>query len=92
MRILAKTNIGTRDLVPVLMEGEEREIDNQTANQLIASGVAVRVEPEPEPIRAIPDQPAIAETAEPEIKADKPIRQRPKRKAIIDIKPKHKDS
>ena len=79
-----------------LSEGETGELAGNLGRSLVSKGLAVcldkQPEPNPEPIKAIPDQPAIAETAEPEIKADKPIRQRQKRKAIIDIKPKHKDS
>ena len=63
-----------------IAEGESGEIDDAIGRQLVSLGIAIEIEqPKPAPVvRAVPDEPAIAESKAPEIAPAKPAqRKRP---------------
>ena len=88
MRLRILTNIGTRDcsVRPLLMSGEERDVTNAIGRALVARGFAVDITPpEPKVLKAIPDKPAIAEAAKPEIGAATKRHQPKKKKPVINV-------
>jgi len=68
-------------------EGETGEVPDNLGRQLVSQGLAVCIDPPPAPVvRAIPNPPAIAEAAEPEIK---PATERKQRKpAVLNVEPR----
>ena len=69
-----------------LVEGQTGDVPSNLGRQLVANGLAVCLDPKPEPIKAIPDKPAIAEAAKPEIAATpKQYQPKKKKKPVINV-------
>jgi hypothetical protein len=81
-----------------IQEGESGEIDDPIGHRLISLGIAIEIEqPKPVPVvRAIPDEPAIAEAQAPEIAPVETSVQQVKqdrRKPVVQVpNRKHKES
>lgn len=77
-----------------IAEGESGEIDDAIGRQLVSLGIAIELdEPKPVPVvRAVPDEPAIAQAKAPDIApARTAIQQHSKKTASIQNR-KHKES
>jgi hypothetical protein len=69
MRVRITLNLGTRDYPGhPYREGEERDVPDDLGAELTARGFAVQIASEV--IKAIPDPPAIAKAAEPEVRPE----------------------
>jgi hypothetical protein len=71
-------------------EGETGEVPDNLGRLLVSQGLAECLDPPPEPaptVRAVPEQPAIAEAVEPEIKPAAVRRYRPK-PAVLNVEPR----
>ena len=84
MRIKAKTNIGSRDcdITPLPMEGDEFEVSDALGQRFVSLGIAIEIEqPKPAPVvRAVPDEPAIAESKAAEIAPAKSVQKQRNKK------------
>ena len=74
-----------------LVEGQTGTIPDNLGRRLVSQGLAVCLDPAPEPIRAIPEKTAIAEVAKPEITAT-PKRYEPKKKKPVINVTQNKDT
>ena len=79
-----------------IAEGESGEIDDAIGRQLVSLGIAIEIEqPKPAPVvRAVPDEPAIAESKAPEIapaKTEVKAEQKPRKQPVLNAPTKHKE-
>jgi hypothetical protein len=70
-----------------LKEGQTGDVEPSIGRVLVALGIAEEL---PEPIRAVPDRPAIAQAKPPQITPAAP--QRAAKAPVLNVKPKHKDA